>query len=314
MKTSKLIMGCLATLGLTAIAGTILAQDDAERDAIAERLKPVGELCVQGEDCGSASSSAGAGDSASSGGGGDIDGAGIYNNVCMACHETGAAGAPIRGDEAAWADRVEKGFTTLLDHSMNGFNAMPARGGNPNLSDAEMRAVTAYMVEPVMDVPEQGGGEEAATEEAPAEEGNAEAASSEESTDSATDATAQDDATSAEEGTDSATDAAAQDDATTDATTEEASADAAGGEPSHAGIDGEAVFNQICMACHMTGAAGAPVRGEADQWAPRLEKGIETLYDHSINGFNAMPAKGGNPSLSDDEVKAATDYLVAPVQ
>lgn len=293
MKTSKLIMGCLATLGLTAIAGTTLAQDGAERDAIAERLKPVGELCVQGEDCGSASSSAGAGDSASSGGGGDSDGAGIYNNVCMACHETGAAGAPIRGDEAAWADRVEKGFATLLDHSMNGFNAMPARGGNPNLSDAEMRAVTAYMVEPVMDVPEQAGGEEAATEEAPAEEGNAEAASSEESTDSATDA-------------------AAQDDATTDA--EEASADAASGEPSHAGIDGEAVFNQICMACHMTGAAGAPVRGEADQWAPRLEKGIETLYDHSINGFNAMPAKGGNPSLSDDEVKAATDYLVAPVQ
>ncbi|WP_299234017.1 c-type cytochrome [uncultured Halomonas sp.] len=285
MKFSKLIMGCLATLGLTASAGTALAQDDAEREAIAERLKPVGELCVEGEDCGTASASAG-GASSSASSGGDIDGASIYNNVCMACHETGAAGAPIRGDEAAWADRVEKGFATLLDHSMNGFNAMPARGGNPNLSDAEMEAVTAYMVEPVMDVPELGGGDEAAAE-APAEEADEKAQA----------------------------DAASQED-TTDDSAESASAEesAADGEPSHAGIDGEAIFNQICMACHMTGAAGAPVRGEADQWAPRLEQGIETLYDHSINGFNAMPAKGGNPSLSDDEVKAATDYLIAPVR
>ena len=96
-----------------------------------------------------------------------------------------------------------------------------------------------------------------------------------------------------------------------EATTEEA---AAGSEPAHAGIDGEAIYNQVCMACHMTGAAGAPIRGEADQWSARMEQGIETLYDHSINGFNAMPAKGGNPNLSDDEVKAATDYLVEPVQ
>ncbi|MDT0500879.1 MULTISPECIES: c-type cytochrome [unclassified Halomonas] len=285
MKFSKLIMGCLATLGLTAGAGTALAQVDAEREAIAERLKPVGELCVEGEDCGTASASAGGASNGASSGG-DIDGASIYNSVCMACHETGAAGAPIRGDEAAWADRVEKGFATLLDHSMNGFNAMPARGGNPNLSDAEMEAVTAYMVEPVMDVPELGGGDEAAAE-APAEEADEKAQA---------DAASQEDAT---------------DESAGNASAEES---AAGGEPSHAGIDGEAIFNQICMACHMTGAAGAPVRGEADQWAPRLEQGIETLYDHSINGFNAMPAKGGNPNLSDDEVKAATDYLIAPVR
>ncbi|WP_410784476.1 c-type cytochrome [Leifsonia sp. SIMBA_070] len=45
-----------------------------------------------------------------------------------------------------------------------------------------------------------------------------------------------------------------------------------------------------------------------------MEKGIETLYDHAINGFNAMPAKGGNMSLSDDDVKAAVDYIVEPVQ
>lgn len=77
--------------------------------------------------------------------------------------------------------------------------------------------------------------------------------------------------------------------------------------------DGEATYNQACMACHMTGAAGAPKRGDADAWAPRLEKGIDTLYEHSINGFQAMPPKGGQVSLSDDEVKAAVDYMLEPM-
>jgi len=76
--------------------------------------------------------------------------------------------------------------------------------------------------------------------------------------------------------------------------------------------DGEAIYNKACMACHMTGAAGAPIRGKADQWEPRQEKGIDTLYDHAINGFQAMPAKGGQPGLSDDEVKAAVDYMLEP--
>ena len=274
MKSSKLIMGCLATLGLT--AGIAVAQDNVDRDAIAERLKPVGDLCMQGEDCGTAMASNGGGSSDSGSASSDIDGGSIYGNVCAACHESGAAGAPIRGDEDAWSERTGKGFETLLSHSINGFNAMPARGGNPNLSDEEMQAATAYLVEPVMDVPDLGGSESASE-----------------------DAASEDEMAATEE-------ASQQDMASTE--------DSAGDAPSHAGIDGEAIYNQVCMACHNTGAAGAPVRGEADQWSARLEKGMATLYDHSINGFNAMPAKGGNPNLSDDEVKAATDYLVEAVQ
>ncbi|MDX5376169.1 MAG: c-type cytochrome [Halomonas sp.] len=80
-----------------------------------------------------------------------------------------------------------------------------------------------------------------------------------------------------------------------------------------ANADGEAVYNQACMACHMTGAAGAPIRGDADAWAPRVEKGIDTLYTHAIEGFNAMPPKGGQMGLSDEEVKAAVDFMVEPV-
>ncbi|MGM0983280.1 MAG: c-type cytochrome [Pseudomonadota bacterium] len=307
MKSSKLIMGCLATLSLT--AGSAVAQDDAEREAIAERLKPVGELCLQGEDCGTAMASSNGGDDTSSDSG-SVDGESVYNNVCMACHETGAAGAPVRGDEAAWSERTGKGFETLLSHSINGFNAMPAKGGNPNLSDAEVEAATAYLVEPVMDVPELGG-DEAPAEEATSGEEEAtteeEAAAAEEETASGEEDTAatEEEAASGEEDT-----AASGEEQATDSSEEAASGD----EPSHAGIDGEAIYNQVCMACHETGAAGAPVRGNADQWTDRMSKGMETLYDHSINGFNAMPAKGGNPNLSDDEVKAATDYLVEPVQ
>ncbi|WP_258176207.1 c-type cytochrome [Halomonas ventosae] len=283
MKSSKLIMGCLATLGLT--AGIAVAQDDAEREAIAERLKPVGELCLQGEDCGTAMAASSGDGGNASGGGGSVDGEGIYNNVCMACHETGAAGAPVRGDEAGWSERTGQGFETLLSHAINGFNAMPAKGGNPNLSDEEVQAAVAYLVEPVMDVPEQGGDTGASGDEEAAASSEAQAA-----TDGDDTASGEAQAAADEEGA------------------------ASGDEPAHAGIDGEAIYNQICMACHETGAAGAPVRGNAEQWSARLEQGIETLYDHSINGFNAMPAKGGNPSLSDDEVKAATDYLVEPVQ
>ena len=76
--------------------------------------------------------------------------------------------------------------------------------------------------------------------------------------------------------------------------------------------DGEAVYNSACMACHMT--AGAPIMGDVGAWAPRLEKGIDELYANSINGIGAMPPKGGFTNLSDEEVNAAVDYMLKPVQ
>ncbi|NYT71863.1 cytochrome c5 family protein [Halomonas sp. QX-2] len=274
---AKLIMSGLAALGFMAGTSSVYAQDDAARDAIAERLAPVGQLCLQGQDCGTAA--APPSDSSS---GGDVDGEGIYGNVCSACHESGAAGAPIRGDEEAWAERTEQGFATLLEHSINGIGAMPARGGNPNLSDAEMEAATAYMVEPVMDVPELGGGDEAASEEEAAE--GEEAATEEEMA-------ANDDAASEE-------DAAA-------------SEEASGGSD----LDGEALYaSSGCVACHDNGVAGAPTTGDSEAWAARLEKGADELYASAINGIGAMPAKGGNPNLSDEEVMAVVDYLMAEAQ
>ena len=86
--------------------------------------------------------------------------------------------------------------------------------------------------------------------------------------------------------------------------------------PLHA-ADGEAIYNKSCRMCHGTGMMGAPQVGDADAWKPLIAKGRETLYENSINGFRdkaTMPARGGNSSLTDAEVKAAVDYMVEQSQ
>ena len=79
--------------------------------------------------------------------------------------------------------------------------------------------------------------------------------------------------------------------------------------------DGAQVFEQSCAACHALGIAGAPKLGDQQQWRTRLTKGTKVLYVSALNGISSttgvMPAKGGNTSLSDTEVKAAVDYIVA---
>lgn len=89
-----------------------------------------------------------------------------------------------------------------------------------------------------------------------------------------------------------------------------AEAPATGGAPK----DGPTVFNSVCGACHNTGAAGAPKIDDKAAWAPRVAQGKEALYKSALGGKNAMPAKGGAPSLSDDEVKGAVDYVLSKVK
>ncbi len=75
--------------------------------------------------------------------------------------------------------------------------------------------------------------------------------------------------------------------------------------------DGKAVYEKTCMVCHATGVANAPKLADKAAWKDRIAKGIDTLYTHSLKGFNAMPPKGGNMGLSDADVKAAVDYMVS---
>jgi len=75
--------------------------------------------------------------------------------------------------------------------------------------------------------------------------------------------------------------------------------------------DGQQVYQAGCVACHSAGIAGAPKVGDKGQWAARIAKGADMLYASAVKGLNAMPPKGGNMSLSEADVKAAVDYMVA---
>lgn len=79
------------------------------------------------------------------------------------------------------------------------------------------------------------------------------------------------------------------------------------------GTNGADVYNKTCALCHGTGAGGAPMFGVRSDWEARIAQGPQTLYRHAIEGFTGekgvMPAKGANASLSDEEVKAAVDYM-----
>ncbi|KFN48742.1 hypothetical protein P873_13880 [Arenimonas composti TR7-09 = DSM 18010] len=109
-----------------------------------------------------------------------------------------------------------------------------------------------------------------------------------------------------------ATGAAAQ------AAAQAAAREAAAGQVAYDGtLDGSVIYSALCSACHTSGAAGAPklVRGE---WAARIAQGVDTLHKHAIEGFQGnaglMPAKGGNPALTDEQVIATVDWMLDNLQ
>lgn len=125
-------------------------------EAIAKRLKPVGEVAVDPNQpkpepaapvtvaaapapaAGAAAAPAAA---AASG-----KGKSVYDTACMACHGAGVAGAPKAGDKAAWAPRLKTGMEALYATAMKGKGAMPPKGGNLSLSDADVKAAVDYLV------------------------------------------------------------------------------------------------------------------------------------------------------------------------
>lgn len=73
---------------------------------------------------------------------------------------------------------------------------------------------------------------------------------------------------------------------------------------------GADIYNTACVACHGSGVLGAPKLHDAADWQPRMEKGYDTVWQNAINGINAMPAMGTCGSCSNDDIKAAIDYMI----
>ena len=202
----------------------------------------------------------------------------IFNKICIQCHaaDSSVPNAPKIENHGDWAPRIAQGFDTLFQHALNGFNAMPAKGGAADLTDQELKRVITYMAN------KSGGNFPDPDAAAPADQ-----------------AASGDAAASAPAAAGSAPAADAP----------KADAPKADDKGAAGGADGQKVYEANCKMCHGGTIPGAPGVGKKDEWAPRIKQGKETLYKHALEGFNAMPAKGGNAGLSDDEIKAAVNYM-----
>ena len=118
-----------------ALSGIASAANQADYDAIAERIKPIGDVYLAGAEPVKAEPT------------GPRDGATVYNTFCTACHSTGASGAPIRGNAEAWGPRIAQGKDVLMSHAINGFNVMPPRGTCMDCSDDEISDAIDYLIE-----------------------------------------------------------------------------------------------------------------------------------------------------------------------
>ena len=155
----SLVIGVLAiaALGIYVLATKISdrTQEVYKRDgaeyqaAIAERIRPVGEVYLPGEEAAAAAPTA---DTVSEPEpvAAALSGPQVYNSACLACHGAGIGGAPVPGDAAAWTERIAQGLDVLKDHAINGYQGsagyMPAKGGRVDLSDEEVASAVEYMV------------------------------------------------------------------------------------------------------------------------------------------------------------------------
>jgi len=123
----------IATAGALVLASAAFAASDLE-----SRLAPVGSVCMAGDDCAAAKAS---------GGGEPREASAVYNSGCLACHASGAAGAPKTGDAAAWSARVdEKGLDVLYKNAYEGYKGMPAKGLCGDCSEDEIKGAVDYIL------------------------------------------------------------------------------------------------------------------------------------------------------------------------
>jgi len=208
----------------------------------------------------------------------------LVEKTCAVCHSIGLANAPKLDGTAKvdWESRLAGGMRALVQSAIAGKGGMPPRGGDPSITDAEMQDAVVHMLslaevnvadaikEPTAEVPVVAAVAAVAASAEPAKQMQ------------------------------EVTKAPVMDEVL--------------------GVDavqitqlGEATYNDACLACHGTGVANAPIVGSKLAWQKRLASGLSVLYHTALKGDQqkaAMPAKGGNPSLSDAAVREAVDYMV----
>lgn len=254
------VIALLVSLGNTVSKNSVdeQAKADYQQKAMAKVLQPVGTVASVDKSLAPV----------------ERTGEQVYNAICGSCHASALLGAPKTDSEADWAPRAAMGLDALVTSAINGKGAMPARGGDPSITDKEVRSAVLFMT--------QGTGIDW---DAPAAESKDEANSE-----------------------------APADDANVVSDTSKASATPEKAKPAVNNVSGINTYAANCYVCHDSGAAGSPKLGDAPAWSDRLAKGQGALYDSAINGVNAMPARGGNPSLDDAAIKAAVDYMISTVK
>jgi cytochrome c5 len=301
-------------------------------ESVAERLRPVGQVVI---------GRAGGAQAAKSG-------EEVVKTVCAACHASGALNAPKIGDNAVWGKLASAGLATLTENVVKGKGSMPAKGGNPALSDLEVARAIVYMAnQSGQKLAEPAAQAVAAAPPAKGERSGEEVVkvacgkcheTGKGGAPKVGDKSAW--APRVSKGLDAVTSSAIKGHGgmparggLADLTDTEVTAAIlymfikGGGAPAKlaaatasappnavaaapaAAADGKTIYEKSCAACHMTGAAGAPMAGDKTVWGPRLKQGIDHLVEHAIKGKGAMPPKGGNAGLSDSEVRAAVIYL-----
>jgi cytochrome c5 len=303
-----------------------LDQSDAE---VIQRIQPVGQVVL----------------AQAAGPKGALTGQQVYGQVCKTCHEGGLAGAHKLGDKAAWAKVIAQGDKLTFEHAIKGIRAMPPKGGNPDFEDVEVQRAVVFMVnqagagwkEPPAPTAVAAGSERSGEEVVAATCGKCHETG-------VGGAPKLGDRTAwvgrVKQGLDRVYQSALKGHAGMPARggmaelsdgevkravaymlnsgvvpaptgAAPAAAAAAAAPVAAAKPDGKKTYDTACMACHATGVAGAPKLGDKAAWAPRLKAGPDALYASALKGKNAMPAKGGNATLADADVKAAVDYMTA---
>ena len=198
----------------------------------------------------------------------------VYKAQCTTCHAAGVANAPKFGDTGAWAARIKTGYDALLNSSLKGKGAMGAQGGG-DYDDIEIGRAVVHMTNAA-------GGKFAVPAGPAAPVAGAVAPTT-------------------------APTAAPLVVAAAPSAPAPAAAPAAAVKVAAAG-NGEALYKQVCTACHAQSVAGSPKFGDKAAWAPRIKTGIDAMTASVIKGKGAMPPKGGS-AASEADIRATVEYM-----